>query len=90
MNGPDPVMTDERLEALERWKDEFEGKFKSAFASGDHEGHRQYHEMMMEAQRDRKRLIAAVKEKTISGLIWAGVVMVGLALWQWIKTQVKG
>ena len=86
----DQVITDERLDSLERWRDEMETKWKAAFPGGDHVAHCGYHDLMIEDIRDRKRLIRAIKEKTIAGLVWAGVIALALALWQWFKTQVKG
>lgn len=85
----DLTMTDERLDALERWRDDMEQKWLAAFPGGDHIGHCAYHDLMIEEIRDRKRLIAAVQEKTISGLVWAGIVGLCLALWHYLKDQVR-
>lgn len=52
-----------------------------AFPSADFEGHRRYHETMIEMISERRRLRMAIQEKTISGLIWAGIVGVSLAVW---------
>lgn len=82
-------MTDERLDSLERWRDELEKRFAEAFPGGDHVGHCRYHTLMIEDIDARKKLRQAVMEKTISGLAWAVMVAAGLALWQWFKTQVK-
>lgn len=79
------AMTDERLDSLERRMDSVE----KAFPAGDTESHRRYHEMMMEESRDRKALIKAVKEKTIAGLFWSGLFVVGVALWQYVVSLVK-
>lgn len=85
----DMAMVDERLDSLERWRDEFESKFKSAFPHGDHVGHAGYHDLMIEQIRDRKRLIAAVKEKTISALVWSAIVGLGIASWHYIIDTVR-
>ena len=53
------------------------------FPAADAEGHRPYHEMMMEAERDRKKLITAVKEKTVAGLVWAVMLGLGIAYWKY-------
>ena len=76
-------MTDERLDSLERRADDMEARFTAAFPNGDHIGHRAAHELMIEAARDRKRLITAVKEKTIAGLVWAAMLAIGLACWKY-------
>ena len=52
-----------------------------AFPHGDFEGHRRYHETMIEMLAERRRLRQAIQEKTISGLIWAALVGLGIAVW---------
>ena len=84
----DQVITDERLDSLERWREDMEKKWIAAFPGGDHVAHCGYHDLMIEDIRDRKRLIRAVKEKTIAGLVWAGVIALGLAIWHWLKAQI--
>lgn len=85
------AMTDERLDSLERWRDEVESKFRAAFPNGDYVGHCAYHELMIDAARDRKKLIAAVQEKTISGLVWAVILFVGVSILAYLKSLfVKG
>lgn len=97
--SPDQVLTDERLDDLERfrdvdfkeWKQDIERRWNEAFPGGDHAGHRRYHDLMIEQIHDRKRLITAIKEKTISGLVWAVIVFLGFAILAYLKTVfVKG
>lgn len=83
----------ERIERLEKLTDEMGRKINEtrdrligAFPAGDLEGHRHYHEMMMEAGRDRKKLITAVKEKTVAGLVWALMLGVGIACWKYFMS----
>lgn len=57
-----------------------------AFPDGDFDGHRQYHAAMMETLAERKRLRLAIQEKTISGLVWAGLVALGFAVFHEIQT----
>ena len=59
-----------------------------AFPHGDFEGHRRYHETMIEMLIERRRLRQAIQEKTISGLIWAALVGVGIAVWHQIIAAV--
>lgn len=60
-----------------------------AFPDGDIEGHRRYHEAIIEDLETRKRLVQAIKEKTISGLVWAMIVGVSLALFHEIQRIIK-
>ena len=52
-----------------------------AFPSGDIDGHRRYHEVMISDIESRKKLTQAIIEKTISGLIWSLVVGLGISIW---------
>lgn len=60
---------------------------RGAFVDGDLEGHRRYHQTMIELLEERRRLSAAVKEKTISGLVWVIILAVGTALWEEVKRK---
>lgn len=58
---------------------------KQAFAGSDPEGHRRAHEVMMEMLDERRKLVAAIKEKTISGLIWGLTIWMGIAILNQIR-----
>ena len=70
------VETNQRLGSLEKKLD----SVVIAFPNGDFEGHRRYHETMIEILTERRRLRMAIQEKTISGLIWASLVGIGVAV----------
>lgn len=80
----------ERLEELERWRAEMEKRFADAFPGGDHVGHCRYHDLMIEAIEEKRRLRRAVQEKTIAGLVWAGIVGLAFAVWHYLKALLKG
>lgn len=96
--SPDQVLTDERLDDLERfrdvdfksWREDVDRRFAEAFPGGDHVGHCRYHRLMIEHTEEVRRLRQAILEKTISGLIWAGIVIGGAAVWFYLKAQIKG
>lgn len=52
-----------------------------AFPSGDIDGHRRYHEAVIERNAELRRLRVAIQEKTISGLIWIAIVWMGSRAW---------
>lgn len=58
---------------------------KKAFPDGDMEGHRRYHETMIEMLQERRRLRAAIQEKTISALIWVCIVAAAGGIWHSMK-----
>jgi hypothetical protein len=84
------TMTDERLDALERWQADMDRRFAEAFPGGDHVGHCRYHELMIEDIAVKKRLRQAVMEKTVAGLVWAVIVGLAIAGWQYLKALLKG
>lgn len=89
MDAPDQIMSDERLDSLERWKEDMERRFAEAFPGGDHVGHCRYHTLMIEDIDARKKLRQAIVEKTLSALIWAGLVGLGLSIWAYVKNGLK-
>jgi hypothetical protein len=86
----EPVMIDERLDSLERWRDEVNQKLVDAFPAGDVHGHRRYHELMIEQIEERRRLRRAVMEKTVAGLVWGTLATVAVACWHYLKALLKG
>ena len=50
------------------------------FPSGDIDGHRRYHEVMIENLAEKRRLRIAIQEKTVSGLVWAAAMFFGFVL----------
>lgn len=85
----DQLMNDERLDALERWKDEMTQRFAEAFPAGDHTGHRKYHELQMELLAERRRLRAAIVEKTLSALIWSAIAALAIGAWHLFINKIK-
>lgn len=60
-------------------------KVLKAFPAGDIDGHRQYHDLMIEKNRALRQLSAAVKEKTLLWLICGFIVYVGIAIAHEVK-----
>lgn len=78
------------LDGLNKRMDTIERQFREAFPGGDWSGHRRYHDIQIEMLMSRRRLLQAVMEKSISGLVWALMIVIGLALWKWFRSQVLG
>jgi hypothetical protein len=85
-NGDDH---EERIRALERLHIDLEKRFAAAFPGGDHIGHCRYHDLMIEDIATRKRLHEAIMQKTMAGLVWAVVIVIGVSIWQWIKSLLR-
>ena len=72
---------DEKLEVrVERLEDSVKSLF-AAFPQGDTVGHCRAHQSLIEDVEARKRLRQAIAEKTLFGLIWAGLVGLAAAIW---------
>lgn len=74
----------ERLDGMENRHKASEDALKllgSAFPDGDFAGHNRYHKYLIDKLEERRKLRIAIQEKTISGLVWAAVVGLGLAVW---------
>lgn len=85
----DAAMIDERFESLERWRDDIERRFAEAFPGGDHIGHCRYHSLMIERNEELRRLRAAILEKTVAGLVWAVLVGVAIAGWNYVSESIR-
>lgn len=93
----DQVITDERLDSLERyrgdndrWKADMDKRFADAFPGGDHVGHCRYHTLQIKQIEETRSLRQAILAKTISGLVWSGIVGLAAAAWFYLKAQIKG
>lgn len=80
------IQTNKRLAAIEEKLDGVAG----AFPGSDFDGHRRYHETIVEMLAERRRLRQAIQEKTISGLVWMMIVGIGLAVWNQILNLIHG
>lgn len=69
--------------------DDMRNDLKKAVPGGDHEGHRRYHELIIEREAQRVRLRQAIIEKTLGGLVWMGLCAVGLAIWHYFLSAVS-
>jgi hypothetical protein len=81
----------EKIDGLHRQDTEIvkklDGLITSAFPNSDIEGHRRYHETMIELLIEKRRLRLAIQEKTVAGLLWAVMVWVGILLFQGAKAK---
>lgn len=71
-----------RVEAVER-------KFSSAFVADDPAGHKQFHAEYIERTAELRKLRTAIAEKTLSALVWSGIVFIGLSSWNHVLGIIK-
>lgn len=81
-------------EALKRQHDEQYQRlvelFKSGFPEGDPHEHRIAHEEMMRMVRARRRLFEEMTLHLMKGGVWALLIFLCVAAWQWVKAHVNG
>lgn len=59
-----------------------------AFPGGDWEGHRRYHEAIIKKIEAHEKFYQDLRAELAKKGMWALIVLLGLALWQYFKTKV--
>jgi hypothetical protein len=78
-------VTDRKVdEAIRRIDD-----LHKAFPGGDWEGHRRYHEVLIERIEKRTKLYDAMLEELTKKGMWALIIFIGAAVFYYIKGQLK-
>lgn len=83
------VESNERIEQLERWRDDMERRFATAFPAADYDGHRRYHQLMIENIEWKKRIYRALVERTVLGLVWGVGLFIGAAVLHYVVAYFK-
>lgn len=61
---------------------------KSGFPNGDPVEHRKDHETKIKLDNERANLYKQIREKLITSAVWGMIVMIALAVWEYIKQNV--
>lgn len=86
------LISDEELRRIEAaWKSDTDKKLDQlvAFAANFESRYEKLLDLLVERERRRAALWSAVIEKTLAGLVWAGMVAMVLGLWQYVKNELK-
>ena len=67
--------------------DKLEALLKSGFPGGDPEEHRRYHDEVIDFMRERRELWRAIRDKTLTALLWSGLLTLGSAIYHYIKAK---
>lgn len=59
-----------------------------AFPGGDWDGHRRYHEELIRKMEVRSAFYEDLRSELAKKGVWALLLLIGIALWQFIKTKV--
>jgi hypothetical protein len=63
-------------------------ELRKAFPDNDPDGHRRYHEAIIASIEDRGAFYRTLRDELAKKGLWALVIVVGLALWQYLKLKV--
>lgn len=82
-------LSDTQEEIFDLLKDISRAFPRNDFDEPDYDGHRKYHQQLIrraaEADRDRQLAVQDVVKKGL----WAGLALMGYALWEYIKDRLK-
>lgn len=78
------------IKEIQENQKEIAEKILRAFAAGDVDGHRRYHEALLRRAEANEKLALAIREKTIIGLVWITLSFVAVAVWHEVGTHIKG
>ncbi len=67
--------------------DKLEALLKSGFPGGDPDEHRRYHDEVIDFMRERRELWRAIRYKTLTALLWSGLLTLGSAIYHYIKAK---
>ena len=79
------LLEEKILEKLE----ELDKTLKSGFPHGDPIEHRKDHETKIKLDNEKAALYKTIREKVISSAVWGMLVLIGLAIWEYIKAGVQ-
>ncbi len=68
--------------------DQIEGLIRSGFPGGDPDGHRRVHEQYIKEAAERDALMLGAKKKVVEMSIWGAIVILGMAMLDYIKSHV--
>lgn len=66
---------------------ELHDTFLGAFPDSDPAGHKAYHVEQIEYMKEKRALYKDIRSKTVVGIVWMGVVLLGTALLDYAKRR---
>lgn len=60
-----------------------------AFPERDFDDHHDYHKQKRKAAKSWSEIILDIKKKVLGGAVWAFLLAVGLAFWEYLKVEVR-
>ena len=79
----------EVLEHFDKKSEEIKTLIKSGFPDGNIEKHREVHEKFIAEAQDRMNMWKTLRDHILKGIAWSGIGIVCLAVWEYIKIEVR-
>jgi hemerythrin len=79
----------EIFEHFDKKSDEIKTLIKSGFPEGNLEKHKEVHEKFIAAAQDRQNMWRSLRDHLLKGFAWSGIGMICLAVWEYIKLEVR-
>jgi len=74
---------------LEDRVEDLENDMSRIVPNKDYDGHSMYHQLLIDKERRKAQLQDSIIEKSLSGIIWAVVVVLSYAAWNYLKMEIK-
>ena len=69
--------------------EELDATLKSGFPNGDPDIHRKDHETKIRLDNEKAELYKSVREKVITSGVWGMFVLLAMAIWEYLKTNIQ-
>lgn len=79
----------EVFDHFDRKSEEIKTLIKSGFPEGNLEKHKDVHEKFIAAAQDRQNMWRSLRDHILKGFAWSGIGMICLAVWEYIKIEVR-
>lgn len=79
----------EIFEHFDKKSDEIKTLIKSGFPEGNLEKHKEVHEKFIAVAQDRQNMWRSLRDHLLKGFAWSGIGMICLAVWEYIKLEVR-
>lgn len=89
MNNPELSNLVQLTTELKSSIDEMKENLANAIPAEDYMGHKLYHENIIALQKRKLKLMDAIIEKTLTALVYGGILYIAAAVWTYFKFEVK-
>jgi len=74
---------------VDKRTEEIRTLIKSGFPEGNIEKHKEVHEKFIAESQDRLNMWKTLRDHVLKGIAWSGIGIICLAIWEYIKLEVR-